>query len=63
MNYGDKWRGYLARITYTKIKEVATTYNTLDFFDKREEINDKINTELVGIVKQFMGETIEIIGV
>ena len=38
-NFSSQWKGYFVRMAYAKIKEITTTFNELDFYEKRETIN------------------------
>lgn len=60
MNYGEYWVGFLARITYTKIKEISTTFHTLDFFTQRQAISTAILNGMRAVVLEHMGNSIEI---
>ena len=37
--FGEQWKGFFVRMAYSKIKEVTTEFQELDFYLKREMIN------------------------
>lgn len=52
LEYEEYWKGFLARLSVTKIKNVSTEYVTLDYFNKRKEISDRMKSELAAIFEE-----------
>lgn len=44
--FGENWKGYFVRMAYSKIKEVTTEFQELDFYLQRGMINHRLTQEL-----------------
>lgn len=44
--YGQHWKGYFVRMAYSKIKEITTDFQELDFYQQRQKINARLTQEL-----------------
>jgi SPFH domain / Band 7 family len=58
--FGETWKGFFVRMAYSKIKEVTTDFQELDFYLQRELINSRITSELSAL---FLNESNNVLNV